>query len=75
MKIVYAAARGMYDEIDAFREKLFGLYNEHLDAIEGITDSAAQFMEGIDGQYPEGAENAEPEEIFPEEPASDERSL
>ncbi len=65
VKTIYAAARGMYDEIGAFREKLFGLYNEHLDAIEGITDSAVQFMEGIDGQYPEGAEDAD--DILPEE--------
>ncbi len=84
VKTVYAAARGMYDEIGAFREKLFGLYNEHLDAIESITDSAAQFMEGIDGQQPERAdeerdllpaepdEPAESEEIPAEEPADDE---
>jgi len=84
VKTIYAAARGMYDEIGAFREKLFGLYNEHLDAIEGITDSAAQFMEGIDGQYSGKAEDgeealpaepeepAEAEEISAEEPAEEE---
>lgn len=72
VKTIYAAARGMYDEIGAFREKLFGLYNEHLDSIETITDSAAQFMEGIDGQYSEGEELPEPEEIPAEEPASEE---
>ncbi len=64
VKTIYAAARGMYEEIGAFREKLFGLYNEHLDAIEGITDSAVQFMEGIDGQYPEGADEAD--DLLPE---------
>ena len=71
VKTIYAAARGMYDEIGAFREKLFGLYNEHLDAIEDITDSAAQFIEGIDGQYSGNADGEEvtedAEEILPAE--------
>ncbi|MGN1346231.1 MAG: DivIVA domain-containing protein [Eubacteriales bacterium] len=56
---VYDTARGICKEIDAFREKLFGLYNSHLDAIEGITDAARGFMEEIDGRYPEGAASAD----------------
>lgn len=64
---VYNTARGIYDEIGTFREKLFGLYNDHLDAIEGITEEAKQFMGDVDGQYPDGAE-------VPEEPENEEIS-
>lgn len=61
-KRVYDTARSLFGEIGSFREKLFDLYNSHLDAVEGITDAAQVFMDGIDAQYPEGAAGAEPAE-------------
>lgn len=45
-------ARSIYGEIGSFREKLFALYNEHLDALDGVTDAAQEFIDGVDGQVP-----------------------
>jgi len=68
-----AAARSIYEEIGSFREKLFGLYNDHLDAVEGITDAAQSFMDDVDAQCPpaeDGEGDAEPAEEIPgEDPA------
>lgn len=52
-------ARSIYDEIGSFREKLFALYNEHLDLLDGVTESAQEFIDGVDAQVP--AELPEPE--------------
>ena len=62
VKTMYDTARGMYEEIGAFREKLFGLYNEHLDAIDGISASAEDFMNGMNGQCPESAAESDEED-------------
>ena len=43
-------AKSIYDEIGSFRDRLFALYNEHLDALEGVTDVAQEFMEAVDVQ-------------------------
>lgn len=46
-------AHDIYNEIDSFREKLYALYNEHLDALEGVTDCAKTFIDKVDKQAPE----------------------
>ncbi len=76
---IYDTAQSLFGEIGAFREKLFNLYNEHLDAVDGITEAAQEFMDGIDGTYPEGAaavkeaeDTGEIEEIEPPESAEEE---
>lgn len=45
-------AHAVYNEIDSFREKLYELYNEHLDALEAVTDAARVFIDGVDEKAP-----------------------
>ncbi len=71
-------ARSIYDEIGSFREKLFALYNEHLDLLDGVTESAQEFIDGVDAQVPaelpgpeEEEEAEEAEELFADDADED----
>lgn len=66
-KRIYDTAQSLFGEIGVFREKLFALYNEHLDKVDVITETAQEFMDGIDGKYPEGAAAVTEEDELPEE--------
>ncbi len=48
---VYDTANSIYQEVGSFRERLFELYNTHLDAIEGMTDAAKAFMTEVNEQF------------------------
>ena len=62
-------AQTIYEEIGSFRERLFALYNEHLDMLDNVTDSTQKFMDGVNEtagtKLPE--EEKLPEEVMPEE--------
>lgn len=45
-------AHSVYNEIDSFRERLYALYNEHLDALEAVTDAARTFIDDVDEKAP-----------------------
>lgn len=45
-------AHEIYGEVDSFREKLYALYNEHLDALEGVTENAKSFIASVDEKAP-----------------------
>ena len=69
VKKAQSTAQTIYDEIGAFREKLFALYNEHLDALDGVTEAAEEFIGGVDAQVP--AELPETEDVPEEMPAEE----
>ena len=50
VKKAQKTAQTIFDEIGTFRERLYALYNEHLDALEGVTDAAQDFMDGVNEQ-------------------------
>ena len=71
VKKAQATAQTIFDEIGSFRERLYALYNEHLDALEGVTDAAQDFMDGVNeqaGTVPAVPEAAEPADESEEEP-------
>ena len=48
---VTKAAVGMYDEVCAFRDSLFELYNTHIESIEEMTENAKKYIDRIDPEY------------------------
>lgn len=48
---VYKAASDMYDEICAFRDSLFSIYNTHIESIESLTESAKSYIDRTDRLY------------------------
>ncbi len=50
-KRIYDTAQTLFGEINSFRDKLFDLYNEHLSAVDEITETTQNFMNGIQKTY------------------------
>jgi cell division initiation protein len=50
VKKAQETAQTIFAEVGAFRDRLYALYNEHLDALEGVTDAAQDFMDGVNEQ-------------------------
>lgn len=50
---VYKAASDMYDEICSFRDSLFELYNNHIESIENMTESAKTYINKVDKTHSE----------------------
>ncbi len=59
-------ARSICGEIGSFRERLYALYNDHLDALEGMTDAAQAFVDSMEEE-----ESAEPVPLSAEEGSAD----
>lgn len=70
VKNAQSAAQSIYEEIGSFRDRLYALYNEHLDALEGVTDAAEEFKDGVDRRA-EGMTETVPEEAEESEDTED----
>ena len=48
---MYAITTQMFDEVCSFRDQLFLQYNAHIEAIEGISSAAKEYMARVDSGY------------------------